>query len=43
MAFANSANIGLAVHCILVAIAFLLVLGTIPPVRETITDLVMLM
>ncbi|MDG6256242.1 MAG: hypothetical protein QCH35_01445 [Methanomicrobiaceae archaeon] len=43
MAFGNSANIGLVVHFILVTIAFLLVLGTMPPVREAITDLVMLM
>ena len=43
MSSVNTANIGLIVHGILVAIAFLLILGMIPSVRDAITDIVALM
>ncbi len=43
MSFIKIANIGLIVHFILVTIAFLLILGMNPSVREAITDIVTLM
>ncbi len=43
MSFVKNANIGLIVHFILIGIAFLLILATIPPVRDAITDIVALM
>lgn len=39
----TNANIGLMVHFILVAIGFLLILAMVPSVRESITEIIILL